>query len=237
MKRGNGFLTTGVKGLDQICKGGFKVNSCILVTGVPGSGKTIFGLQFVCEGARNGEHCMMILTEESAESMRSYSKALGIDLEKYEKKGLITLVEQRLFGGKIISMQLPFNLIKKNKISRLVLDSLSIFEYIFKSGSDEYKKGLLQFLYDIKSSGITFLAVAERQTTSLDNLHYKPEDSLFDGMVFLTKIRKGASFERCLNIIKLKGQEHGMDIYPFKINSGGITVYPKEIPFSLSENE
>ena len=238
MKKSNGFATTGVKNLDLICKGGFKVGSSILVTGVPGAGKTIFALQFAYEGAKNGEPTLMVLTEESADSVRGYAKGMGLDLTEYEKKGLITLVEQKVFGGKIISMEAPMTVIRKNKVKRVVLDSLTIFEYIFKLSSDEYKKGLLQFIHDIKSvDSITLLAVSERPTTSLDNFHYKPEDSLFDGIIFLTKIRKGASFERCLNISKLRGQEHGLDIYPFNIGKGGITVYPKELPFSLMEND
>ena len=40
-------IKTGISGLDQILKGGLRKNSSILVTGAPGTGKTIFGLQFL----------------------------------------------------------------------------------------------------------------------------------------------------------------------------------------------
>lgn len=237
MKKVDHLITTGIKGLDQICKGGIRANSSILVTGVPGAGKTIFGLQFVYGGAKNGEAGLIITTEETVDSIRINAKTLGMDFEKYEKNGLITIVEQKVFGGKIISMEAPMNVIRKKKIKRVVLDSLNVFEYIFKSGSEDYKRGLLQFISDLKEVDITFLAVTDRATTSFDSFHYKPEDSLFEGMVVLTKIRKSSSFERCLHVAKLRGQEHGLDIYPFCIGKGGITVYPKEIPFSLAENE
>ena len=40
-------IKTGVSGLDQVLKGGLRKNSTILITGAPGTGKTILALQFV----------------------------------------------------------------------------------------------------------------------------------------------------------------------------------------------
>ena len=42
---------TGVGGLDELLNGGIPKNSVVLVSGAAGSGKTIFGLQFLINGA------------------------------------------------------------------------------------------------------------------------------------------------------------------------------------------
>ena len=47
-------LSTGIIGLDSLVEGGFKKNSVNLIVGEPGSGKTIFAIQFLIEGCKKG---------------------------------------------------------------------------------------------------------------------------------------------------------------------------------------
>ena len=46
-------IKTGVNGLDRVLKGGLRKNSSILITGAPGTGKTILALEFIYYGAKN----------------------------------------------------------------------------------------------------------------------------------------------------------------------------------------
>ena len=48
-------VATGIAGLDALIEGGFPKGRSILVTGEPGTGKTIFALQFLAEGLARGE--------------------------------------------------------------------------------------------------------------------------------------------------------------------------------------
>lgn len=48
---------TGIPGLDVVLGGGLPRNWSYLVQGVPGTGKTTLGLQFLLEGLRTGELC------------------------------------------------------------------------------------------------------------------------------------------------------------------------------------
>ena len=50
-------------------------------------------------------------------------------------------------------------------------------------------------------------------------------------------MRRGASFERVIHIVKMRGQNHLLDMFPFKIGSGGITIFPDQIPFALAGDE
>ena len=43
-------IPSGIPGLDEMVEGGFEKNSSVLVIGGGGSGKTIFGTQFLLEG-------------------------------------------------------------------------------------------------------------------------------------------------------------------------------------------
>lgn len=225
-----------IPGMDDLLKGGVLPGTSILVSGGPGVGKSIFALQFIYNGAKMNIPGLYITSEQTSDSLKSTWHSIGFDVEGYEEKGLITVIEQSITGGRIISLEAPLNLIKKKKIKRVVLDSLTLFEFVYSKGM-EFRKGVISFLKQMREAGVTLVVTSERDITYIDNFLYKPEDYLFDGMIVLTKIRKGSSFERVLQIIKMRGQDHSIDMYPFKIEKGGIKVMSKELPFSLLEQD
>jgi len=76
-------VTTGIAGLDPLIEGGFPKGRSILVTGEPGTGKTIFGLQFLVEGLRRGEKGIYVAADEDPIDILEQAASLGWDLEKY----------------------------------------------------------------------------------------------------------------------------------------------------------
>lgn len=231
------FIKTGIKGLDALLKGGLRQNSNVLVIGGPGTGKSILGLQFICEGAKLGEPGLFITFEENLDSIRDYSDSIGLELRNLEKKGLITLVQQNITDKKIMSIAAPLNIIKQQNIKRVVLDSITLFEYMHVAGTMDFRKEVLDFLLKMKDVGVTLLATSQKHITNFDNLDFDPEDFIFEGLMVLSKTRKSSSFERCISIIKLRGQDHMLDIYPFTIKKGGVEIFPEELPFSLIESD
>ena len=90
-------IKTGTPGLDQVLKGGLRKNSCVLVTGAPGTGKTLMALQFVYYGARDfNENGIFITTEESLEVLHQSGKNLGMDLQAMVSAGKIFILQKRL---------------------------------------------------------------------------------------------------------------------------------------------
>src|SRR3989344_5005680 len=143
------FEKSGVPGLDEILKGGIRNNSSIIVRGGPGSGKTILALQFIIQGAKEGQTGVFISAEEELDDLRDYAKSIGLDLEEYEKKKLVYLIKQPITLNKIISFSVPLDLIKKGKIKRVVVDSLSIFRY-GTDGELTYRKELLYLINNMR---------------------------------------------------------------------------------------
>lgn len=230
-------IKSGVPGLDDIFKGGIRKNSSILLTGQPGTGKSIFALQFIIQGAQDGESGIYITSEESVESIREYARSINLPLEEYEKKGLIALLKQSITSRKILTLGTITSLMKSHNIKRVVLDSITLFQYGQQDRLTNFRKELLDFLELMKESKVTLLCTSEKAVTDLDRLIYEPQDFLFDGLIILMKVRKGSSFERVLHVAKMRGQDHLINVYPFTIETGGIRVRKDEIPFSLIDKD
>lgn len=74
-------MQTGVTGLDDVLGGGFTPNRLYLVEGDPGSGKTTLALQFLLEGLRRGEACMLVTLSESKEELHASAETHGWNLD------------------------------------------------------------------------------------------------------------------------------------------------------------
>src|SRR5437899_12633622 len=86
-------VSTGVPGLDDMLEGGFPTGSLITLAGRPGTGKTIFGSQFLYQGAReSGEPGMYVSMLEGRKAYFRNMNRLGLDLLPPEKKDLLLFV-------------------------------------------------------------------------------------------------------------------------------------------------
>lgn len=234
-------IKTGISGLDQVLKGGLRKNSSILITGAPGTGKTILALQFVYYGAKKyNENGIFIATEEPLADLRNYAKNIGMNLEDMEKKGKIFLIEKPLvtLRGGIASIKGLLELIKKKNVKRVTIDSMIFFEYLypkFNENKMEFRRQVMLFMQKLKHAGVTFMTVSERKITDLDRLEYDMMDFVFEGFIILSRVRKGSYFERILTVAKIRGQDHSLDVYPITIDKSGLRILYDQVPFSLVE--
>ena len=73
---------TGIPGLDDITNGGFPQGRPTLVSGGPGSGKTLLGVSFLVNGAQQfAEPGVLLSFEENAEELSQDVRSLGYDLD------------------------------------------------------------------------------------------------------------------------------------------------------------
>lgn len=85
-------VPTGITGLDPLIEGGLPKGRSFLITGEPGTGKTIFSLQFLVEGLKRGEKGIYVTADESPMDVLEQAASLGWDLEpRVESKDLAIL--------------------------------------------------------------------------------------------------------------------------------------------------
>ncbi len=84
-------MPTGIENLDKKVAGGYPKGKGILVTGVPGAGKTIFGLHFINKSCMDGNKCVLIATEEMPDDLMEQAAMLGIGIDSFVEKGNLSI--------------------------------------------------------------------------------------------------------------------------------------------------
>ncbi len=172
-------VKTGIPGFDSTLSVGLKKNSSVVVSGPPGSGKTIFGLQFVYSGAKEfDEPGVYISLSQGIDEIKNDCRAFGWDIDDLVAKEKILMIDLRPFKikdeiiGRDDSLyrgeQIPFehltkfilNSIKKIKAKRIVIDSISILGMQY-SNKFYMRQGLQGMIQSLENFGVTSLLISE----------------------------------------------------------------------------
>jgi circadian clock protein KaiC len=93
---------TGIRGLDEITRGGLPKGRPTLVCGGPGSGKTLLALTFLVNGTIHFNEPGVLMTfEENAEEIASDVASLGFDLPELIKAQKLAVDYVRVERGEI----------------------------------------------------------------------------------------------------------------------------------------
>ncbi|RLI28475.1 MAG: hypothetical protein DRO46_03960 [Candidatus Hecatellales archaeon] len=241
---------TGIEGLDEVLGGGIPRGRCILVVGGPGTGKTILGAQFIYNGAKKyGEKGLIVTLEEGAPILKADLRKLGFDLDELENEGLIKIVDHSVvnylpsekFRELVKFMDMPVfkaaslletlkNTIKSLGASRVVIDSISALTFQVADPVERRLHTMLIFK-TLLDSGCTSIVISEAKTSQLER-EFIFEEYLADGVIVLQNIYQEGNLVKCVYVEKMRGASHDTQPRPYRIDYGGIMVFPKERVFA-----
>lgn len=224
---------TGIQGLDEITAGGLPAGRTTLVCGSAGSGKTVFGLEFLVRGAIEfGEPGVFMAFEETAAELTQNVTSFGFDLPELERAGKLAIdhvfIEQSEIEetgeydleGLFIRLA---NAVDSIGAKRVVLDTL---EVLFAGLRDQslIRAELRRLFRWLKERGLTAVVTGERGDGSLTR--YGLEEYVADCVILLDHRVFDQISTRRLRIVKYRGTQHGSDEYPFLMGPQGISVFP-----------
>jgi circadian clock protein KaiC len=221
--------TTGIPGLDKLMAGGFVRGSTYLIAGQTGTGKSIFSMQFLLEGLRNGETCLYITIEQKVDEilndMADFS--WGPELREYIEKGKLFVVatDPSSIGD---LQETTIQHINKTKASRLVLDSLTVAAYSWKVSSMDIGKvrnEVFSYMRAIENTGLTSLLITEvpeGDEKKISRLGF--EEFIADGIVVLRYLTLGQNINRTLEIRKMRRTKIEGGMHVLDITKDGIRI-------------
>jgi circadian clock protein KaiC len=224
---------TGIKGLDEITYGGLPQGRPTLICGSAGSGKTLFGIEFLYHGAtRFNEPGALISFEEAPEEIISNVTSLGFDLPDLINKKMLAIDYVHIEKSEIeitgefdlegLFIRLGY-VIDSIGAKRIVLDTI---ESLF-SGIENHailRAELMRLFRWLKSKGVTAVITGERGDKSLTRQGL--EEYVSDCVILLDHRIEDQYGTRRLRIVKYRGSLHGTNEYPFIIKEQGLSIIP-----------
>ncbi|HEX3866051.1 MAG TPA: circadian clock protein KaiC [Gemmatimonadaceae bacterium] len=232
-----GKLATGITSFDIIAKGGLPSNRTTLLSGTAGSGKTVFAVQFLASGIRDGRESGVFVTfEESAADIRENMRSFGWDLEAWERDGRLAFVDASPDPSVDMIQSGAFDLgallarienaVKRVGATRVSVDSLGA---VFSQFSDQplVRRELFRIAWALKRMGVTALLTAERTQDYGPVARFGVEEFIADNVMVLRNVLDDESRRRTIEIIKFRGTDHQKGEFPFTISpNGGVVVLP-----------
>lgn len=236
---------TGIPGLDELLDGGIPRGRTVLVAGGSGTGKTIFGMQFIYNGAMMGEPGIYLTLEEKPKNLRNEMLEFGMDIAKLERDSKIALIDASLVRLGLESDEkftlspeafdinhLIQNLVmtvRKIGAKRVVIDALPSLDVLLNNDPTKVRNAIIELNYLLQENKLTSVLLDEMPSGERSYSRHGVEEFVVDGVITLSLESLGAQSSRTLTIRKMRQTKHGEAINSFEIQSGkGIVVEKQE---------
>lgn len=223
--------STGIAGFDSLCEGGFVSDSLNLIVGNAGSGKTLFLLRYLYNGAKNFDEAGIYISfEPEIKDLLKMSNLQGMDLEPFVEKGKIDIVKiDPEITIKKFQSEISRIIIEKN-IKRVCIDPINVYS-LFLDDSLNFRKYLYELLSWFKKLGVCVLVAGESDEDSGGRYGLSEEIKfckyLVDGVVELFSSGIGGEGDRAVRISKMRMTKHYRGPVPFAITDKGIKITGK----------
>ena len=215
-------VNTGIPGLDELLEGGLIQRSSVLLRGNAGTGKTIFAMHYLVQGAINGEPGVLLSIEEKKKDLYREGARFGWDLESLEEDGRLAIIERQ--SSYSLTIHELERTAKSIGAKRAVIDSVPA---LFTSYPNELQVAewrsafhlLCQVLTD--SCGCTTILITEAGWSK----QFPFEEYVPKGVIELSfKMMEGKA-RKFLLISKMREMRHSKSLHLYEITNRGFTLF------------
>ncbi len=228
-------LSSGIAGLDEMLEGGFPAGHVVLVTGLPGTGKTCLALQFLLAGSSHGEKGVYLSLEEDVPQLLDSARQFRWPVDDAVAKGLLTIVRMDPRETKQSLHRVQGELaqeLKRLGARRIVVDSVSLLNML--SDDEPSRRATLFALAGAcRDAGATTVLTAEADPRHPEVSRDGLSEYVADGVVVLGYARgnDGHRVGLAVRILKMRRTAHVRTVQPYVIGPSGLVVDAKAVDF------
>ena len=232
--QGSDRTSTGIEGLDHVLGGGFPRNRMYLIEGDPGVGKTTLALQFLLEGARQGEAGVYATLSETEEELRDVARSHGWSLDgiticelQTSEESLNADSQYTLFHPSEVELsettRTVLDIVEQVRPQRVVFDSLSEMRLLARD-SLRYRRQILALKHYFTGRSCTVLLLDYGSERAGDF----QLQTLTHGVMRLEQLApEYGGQRRRLRVQKIRGIQFLAGYHDYLIDRGGLKVFPR----------
>jgi circadian clock protein KaiC len=216
---------TGVPGLDEVLGGGIQRGSLAIITGPPGSGKTVLAHHLAFSAARGGRRTTVLTAfSEPTHKLIAHMQPFAFFDPILVGQTLDVLsIQQLLRQGMDAAVQEIVSAVRATKANLVVLDG---FRGVREAAQNPAEAR--QFIYDVSNRlnvlGITLLVTSE--VNARDEAFF-PEATTADVLLGLAFDVVGARERRTVEVLKIRGAAPLGGRHALTISEAGVTISPR----------
>jgi circadian clock protein KaiC len=224
---GQGRLSTGVEGLDEMMNGGIPRGDTVLLAGPTGVGKSLLSTHCIVEGLRRGEPAVVALFEEHPDDYVRRATEIGLDLRDAIASGQLRLVYLRAIDLSVDETIYELrSAIEAVGATRFVVDSLTALELaLAPSHAEEFREALFRMVNALPGGGVTSILIVE-VTESFRDLRFSPHAVSFmaEDIIMLRYVELHGELRKLAAVVKMRRSAHVRELREYEIRQGGLAV-------------
>jgi KaiC/GvpD/RAD55 family RecA-like ATPase len=226
-------IKTHIRGFDEAIGGGIPEGYVVVVSGAPGTMKSSLAFSVLYQNAlRDGKKGAYFTLEQSKDLLLEHMASMGMADEKaWENLVLLDMGNLRknlnYLQGRGTWLELfkmyCNNLMKSEKLSCLVVDSLDVLETMAKM---QDRRSELYFLFEwLRDLGPLTLLISEQSLDPVGAMRLPDEAYLADGIVQLDMHAASDLYvQRRIRVVKMRSTKHETGYYALTYDDGGFEV-------------
>ena len=223
---------TGIPGIDELTNGGIPKGSNVLISGGPGTGKTILATQYLYNGAlQYGEPGVFVTLEGNVRDIAWNMESFQWDIKSLQDQGMFTIYKlgmEYIKDKDDLNAKLDEQLteiakeVQEINAKRLVIDSTTVFGAYLETSL--LRTTLFKLCDRLKTMGCTTLLTSETQSNKNVFSAFGVEEFVVDGVIALYF----SPPNRSLFVRKMRGTSHDKNPHPLEITQKGLMVNPRD---------
>lgn len=213
--------SSGIAALDDLLGSGYWPGTSTLIVGPSGAGKTLMGLHFVFNGARQGEPGVIASLQENRTQFQRVAAGFGWSLDEPHVKMMYRSPVDIYIDEWVYELM---QIVEQTRARRVVIDSLADLR-LAATEETRFQEFAYSLVQRFSQQGVSVLMTLESSDLFRpERLSDSAVSHLADNVVLLSYVQEDNLINRAMTVIKSRASHHDPAIRQFRIGPPGIVL-------------